>query len=66
MSKEELNELYTLLIKLQKDSICNGGPCPGYQHCDFGIDCCDGGRCSIEYVQDVISMIIFDKEHGKQ
>lgn len=50
MNQKDIKNLYDLLDELMKSAPCKGGRCLGFQSCDFGENCEDGERCSIEDV----------------
>ena len=54
MGKDELNQLITLLKKLQSLQLCKGKYCDSLQSCEYGINGCYGDICAIEYVLDAI------------
>lgn len=49
--KEKYVQLYIELDKLMNEAPCKGGPCVGYQNCEYGVDGCYGSACAIEIVQ---------------
>lgn len=54
MSENEINKLSDLLDTLIKAAPCKGGPCVGYQNCEFGENGCYGESCAIEDVQSAL------------
>lgn len=54
MNEKDINKLSELLDSLMQVAPCKGGPCIGYQNCEFGENGCYGGSCAIEDVQSAL------------
>lgn len=55
MTRNEYDQLYRLLSKLQTEAPCHNRACVGYQQCEYGINGCYGEECAIEVVREVAS-----------
>lgn len=49
--KEEYDQLFRLLSKLQMEAPCTNGACVGHQVCDYGVSGSYGGECAIDVVR---------------
>lgn len=58
MNQKDFQQLDHLLDELMKAAPCRGGPCIGYQNCEFGENGCYGESCIIEKVQTVMASLI--------
>lgn len=57
MTKNEYDQLYRLLCKLQEEAPCHNMTCVGHMNCEYGVNGCYGEECAIEIVQKVASMM---------
>lgn len=57
MIKDEYDQLYRLLNKLQIEAPCHNRGCVGYMNCEYGVNGCYGEECAIDVVQKVASMM---------
>lgn len=62
MTKDDYNKFYIQLDNLINQAPCKGGPCIGYQNCEYGVNGCYGEECAIETVQ---KGIIYYKNKGE-
>lgn len=62
MTRNEYDQLYRLLNKLQTEAPCHNRACVGHMNCEYGVNGCYGEECAIKVVQEVASMMEWQEQ----